>query len=317
MTASKPQSATLIDTLTEGYAVVNRRPLVLVLPVLLNLFLAFGTQVSFAPLVRAFSGLMQRLQPADADAAMSEDLTGMLDAVGQLDMRRQLAALNFVPTLQVPQTVGPGAIEIGGFGGALLAFMLVNIVALPLSALFLVLTAEAVQRGAVWRPGLVRESARAAVMILACVGVIAGVSLALGLPYLFLSGLLMLLSPPIGVLAVVILQLISFWAWIYIGFANEAIVIGGHGPLQAIRASFTLVRQNFWSTLGFLGLSAFIIPLGLSVVWQVLAGSSIGLAAAALGSSYIGSGLAAARMVFYRERVRRAQGAPALARTGR
>jgi hypothetical protein len=317
LTASKPQSATLIDTLTEGYAAVNRRPLVLVLPVLLNLFLAFGTQVSFAPLVRSFSGLMQRLQPADADAAMTAELMGAIEALGQIDMRRQLAPLNFVPTLPLTQTVAPGAVEIGGFGGALLVFVLINIVALPLSALFLVLTAEAVQRGGHWRAGLLRAAGRAAVMILASVGVVAGVSLALGLPYLFLSGLLMLLSPPIGVLAVVILQLVSFWAWIYIGFANEAIVLDGQGPLQAIRASFNLVRHNFWSTLGFLGLSAFIIPLGLGVVWQTLSGSLVGLAAAALGSSYIGSGLAAARMVYYRERVRRAQGAPALASTGR
>jgi hypothetical protein len=153
--------------------------------------------------------------------------------------------------------------------------------------------------------------------VLAYIGIVVGVSLALGLPYLFLSGLLMLLSPPVGVIAVVILQLISFWIWIYIGFAAEAIVIGGQGPLRAIYASFNLVRRNFWSTLGFLAISAFIIPLGLGVVWQALAGSTVGLAIAAIASSYIGCGLVAARMIFYRERIRSTQSAPALARTGR
>lgn len=319
MTASKPQTATLIDTLTEGYAAVNRRPGLLILPVALNLFLAFGTQLSFAPLLRSLSGLMQRMQPPEADATLAQDVIGALDAFGQVDMRRHIALLNFIPTLPLTQTVAPdgSSIQVAGLGGALLALLLVNLVALPLSALFLVLTGDAVRRERVRRRGLLRDAGRVALAVLAYVGVVAGVGLALGLPYMFLSGLLMLLSPALGVLAALLLQLVSFWAWIYLGFANEAIVMGGQGPLRAIRASFTLVRRNFWGTLGFLALSSFIIPLGLGVVWQAMSTSWLGLGAAALGSAYIGCGLAAARMVFYRERIRRVQSAPALAHTGR
>ncbi|HWQ13243.1 MAG TPA: hypothetical protein VNL77_10605 [Roseiflexaceae bacterium] len=316
MTARKPQTATLIDTLSEGYAAVNRRPWLLGLPVALNLYLAFGARLSFAPLLASLGGLVQRIQPAGADPAVSQDMANVLEALGQVDMRAQLASLNFIPTLPPVSMQGADTIVISSVGGALLAFALINALALPLSALFLVLTARAV-RGEATRPGLARDVGRTALAILAYIAVIAIGGLALGLPYMVLSGLLMWLSPAVGVLAVIVLQLLIFWAWIYIGFTNEAIVMGGQGPLQAIRASFNLVRHNFWGTLGFLGLSAFVIPLGLGVVWQMIAGSPVGLAAAAVGSAYIGCGLAAARMVFYRERIRRWQGAPAYVRTGR
>jgi hypothetical protein len=295
---------------------VNRRPWLLALPVALNLYLAFGPRLSFTPLLDGLAGLVQRMQPSGADPGMLQDTVGVLEALGQIDMRAQLAALNFIPTLPPVSMQDADAIVISSVGGALAAFVLINALALPLSALFLVLTAQAVRGEALIWASLGRDIGRTAVAILAYIAVIAVVGLALGLPYIFLSGLLMLLSPAIGVLAVVILQLLVFWAWIYIGFTNEAIVMGRQGPLQAIRASFNLVRHNFWGTLGFLALSAFVIPLGLSVVWQMISGSPVGLAIAALGSAYIGCGLAAARMVFYRERIRRWRGAPAYAGTG-
>lgn len=320
MTVSKPQNATLVDVLSEGYSVVNRRPWPLILPLALNLFLAFGTQLSFAPLFHSLSGLVQRMQPADADPAMAQEVVNALDAFARVDMRRQLGVLNVIPTLPITRIVpadGAGAIEVAGLGGAALAFVLINILALPLSALFLVLTGVAVRREPLDGAGIAREGGRVALALLVSTAVVVSAALALGLPYMFLSGLLMLVSPPVGVIAVLLLQLMGFWVWIYLGFANEAIVIGREGPLRALRASFTMVRRNFWSTLGFLALSAFVIPLGLGVVWQAMSGSPVGLALAVAGSAYIGCGIAAARMVFYRERIRQAQGAPALARTGR
>jgi len=91
---------------------------------------------------------------------------------------------------------------------------------------------------------------------------------------------------------------------IYVGFANEAIVMSRVGPLRALRASFELVRRNLWGVVGFLLLSL-LITRGTEVIWEMLGTSMIGGVAAALGSAYIGVGLAAARMAFYRERVRR------------
>jgi hypothetical protein len=106
---------------------------------------------------------------------------------------------------------------------------------------------------------------------------------------------------------------LGFWTWVYIGPAREAIVMNGCGPLRAIYTSFNVVRRNFWATLGFLVIS-WVIVLGGGVIWQQLAGSTLGLVVAIIGSANVGSGLLAARMAFFRERLRRWQSAPVVKR---
>ncbi|MBO9326861.1 MAG: hypothetical protein J7463_16315, partial [Roseiflexus sp.] len=86
--------------------------------------------------------------------------------------------------------------------------------------------------------------------------------------------------------------------------ANEAIVMSRVGPLRAIRTSFEVVRRNLWGVIGLLILSL-IITRGTEVIWEMFSNSTAGSIVAALGSAYIGAGLAAARMAFYRERLRR------------
>jgi hypothetical protein len=68
-----------------------------------------------------------------------------------------------------------------------------------------------------------------------------------------------------------------------------------------VRRSFALVRRNFFASVGLL-LLIWLIGLGLGLLWDQLSSSPVGLIIASVGSAYIGAGLAAARMVFYRER---------------
>ena len=107
MAVNMPQNATLIDTIGEGYRTLNRKPLLAVFPILLNLYLLFGAQLSFAPLFERFEQMVQRMQPA-SDAQQSPAETFRL--LAELDMRLPLAVLNSLPTL--PLTVlatGTGA----------------------------------------------------------------------------------------------------------------------------------------------------------------------------------------------------------------
>ena len=51
----------VIDTLTAGYSVVNRSPWVLLIPILLDVFLWLGPQISLAPVVdRAIASMAYR-----------------------------------------------------------------------------------------------------------------------------------------------------------------------------------------------------------------------------------------------------------------
>jgi hypothetical protein len=332
LTITKPQNATLIDSISEGYAAINRRPWLVLVPILLNLFFWFGPALSFGPLFTDISSLLKSIQPGIVDQSELQVVYDRLLANGSVDLRPQLAALNLVPTLrqyvigtvdtgagtagvpavqEVPQLIDPqraDTIAVSSVGGAILAFLALNALALALSALFLSQIGAAVRR--TWLPGGgLRSALRVGLSLLGSIGIILGVALALGLPFLFFAYLLIFLSPTVGLLAIELLFVIGFWIRIYIGFFPEAVVVGDQGPLRAIYTSFNVVRRNFWGTLGFLVISL-VISLGSGVIWHRLVGTTIGLVVAIVGSAYIGSGLLAARMAFFRERLRRWQSAP-------
>lgn len=330
MTIPKPQNATLVDSISEGYAAINRRPWLVLVPLLLNVYLWFGAQVSMAPLITSLTSTLKSLNPA---AASQEEMQLVYDqflATGGIDLRQQLAVLNYIPTLrlyvvggadsaagvpaipevlQLINTQRSDTIQIASVGGALLAFVIINVVALVLSAIFLGQVGAAVRRD--WSPAVgLRRASKIGLALLGALAIILGVGLALGLPVLFFITLLLYLNQTLGVLALILVYWIAVWVSIYIGFTAEAIVISGLGPLRAIYTSFNVVRRNIWGTLGFLALTL-IIRLGSGVIWHALVNSTAGAIVAIVASAYIGSGLLAARMAFYRERLRRWQSAPA------
>jgi hypothetical protein len=304
-----PSAPGLIDNLGDGYRAINRRPLLVLLPIAINLYLWFGTHISFAPLFRDFASFLERTQPTATsnDPSMAEVLT----AFGQVDMRQALAVLSSIPTLPITQpvevaTASNQALEVHNLGFALLLFVAINVVALPLTAAFLTRMADAVQ--SIKRPA--RESlqsvVRAGLSILGVAFIFGAVGAALLLPFMVFAGILVALNQAIGAFAVSLMILVAFWVQIYLGFANEAIVISGLNPLRALHASFNIVRRNFWGTLGLLVISS-VITMGCATIWRILVETTAGLVVAIIGSAYIGCGLQAARMMFFQERLQRWQ----------
>jgi len=330
LTITKPQNASLIDSLSEGYAAINRRPWIVLIPILLNLFFWFGPQLSLGPLISSSVNALKQLQPALSEQEDVQLMYDQLLATGGVDLRQQLALLNYVPVLHqyvvgsaeatggmpaVPEVLRPidtqrtDTFEVGSIGGALLAFVLLNAAGLALSALFFGQVGAALRRD--WSPLMaLRRAPKIGLGMLAALAIVAGVGLALGLPLLFFVTLLLYLNQTLGLLALFVFYWLAVWVSIYIGFMREAIVISGLGPLRAIYTSFNVVRRNLWATLGFL-LITLVISLGSGVIWHALVNSTAGVLIAIVGSAYIGSGLIAARMAFYRERLRRWQAAPA------
>lgn len=310
MAVNMPQNATLIDTIGEGYRTLNRKPLLAVFPILLNLYLLFGAQLSFAPLFERFGQMVQRMQPV-SDVQQSPAETFRL--LAELDMRLPLAVLNSLPTLPVTVLVSgtgadapifarPAAMVIESLGGALAAFLVVNVLALPLSALFLTRIAIAVQGERLSAGAWLRRAFQVGLSILGAALVMAGVGLALALPFVVFASVLMVLNQGVGLFAFSLLLLAMFWVQVYFGFTYEAILLGRRNPLRALQASFQIVRRHFWSTLGLLAIS-YIISAGSAVIWRGMFGSAVGVIAAVLGSAYIGSGLQMARLAYIRDRI--------------
>jgi hypothetical protein len=128
-------------------------------------------------------------------------------------------------------------------------------------------------------------------------------------------GLVAVVAPPVGsflwLLVTALAQIAGVLFLIYLFFLTDAIVVSEVGPIRAAVSSARVVANNFWSSVGFIGL-VYVISLGMQIIWSALAQNPIGTVIAIAGNAYIASGLAAASMLFYKNRVVRLSAANGL-----
>jgi len=295
----KPQSVSLVDTIGMGYRAINRRPWVIGIPAGVSAYLWLATPLPLAAVAGAARdglGSAARLisGPDDGQA-------GMVQEVLLSGARLMVAWLNLVPVHMPAELTG----EPAGLGGPLQligSVAAVNTAALLLSGLFLSQLGQAVgEEHIAPRESVARGMLLAGHIALYLLALL-GVGLILGLPFLAISAIVIATLPGAAVPILAAWYVALFWAYVYTGFAPEAILISRVGPLRAIYKSVNIVRRNLLPTLGLL-LISFVIVSGLGVIWRQISGSPAGLIAAILGSAYVGSGLCAARLQFYRERL--------------
>lgn len=304
MSIATPKNLSLTEIISAGYRALHRRLWVMLIPALMGGYLWLGAPIALTPLATG----------VQTDLAMVGELIGqegegvrLAQAVLMTDLRLALAWLNFVPMLA--PTEGPVVPLMGlehqvNWPRMLLTIGVVNLLALVFSSYFLTLLSESVS--GVYLP-LVGSLQRAFAVALALVGywlVLAGIGLLLALPFLALSIIVIVALPGTALAILLAWYIVLFWAYIYTCFAPEAILLSRVGPLQAIVASINIVRHNLAETLLLLLLNLLIVN-GLGLIWRQLAAMPVGLPVALLGSAYIGSGLTAARMEFYRAHLAR------------
>jgi hypothetical protein len=308
----------VIETLSAGYAALNRQLWVLLLPVLLNVFLWLGPHVSFAPLV----------DPAVTDATEwtrqvafgPRRVVRNPDVLSQLEQSRQqliagtddvngLSALAWGPlALPSVQTLPRSGTDEPAFVTAWLdgVILLGACVALGLilGGWFYGGLAMA-SSGASGGPAAAgRNVLRAVRNVLGLVAVQIGAAILLGVPVVLLIGFTALVSPPIAILGGVLLLIGLLFAAVHLFFAVDAIFVSNAGPLAAIQRSVVLVRRHLWPSVALFVLT-WLILAGMGRVWDAMASSlqsPYGVVLGILGNAYIASGLIAAGMVFYTQR---------------
>lgn len=306
MTITKPQPLSIVETISVGYAALNRRLWVVLIPFALDLYLWFGMRVSFAPFFRLIRDWLAALVAVMIDNPQQQEQ--VVVSILNVDIRSIVGWLSivpvFVPQLWSDRSSGiPSVIYVGSPLGILAVLLLLSVVALLVSSLFLTMLATGLQRERValatyfWR-WITATLGMAGYGLLLCGAValvsIPGVAMVVGLT---------LVAPKLTSLGLLVWFGAWFWMYIYTGFAVEAVLLDGVNPAQAVSNSIQLVRHSFLGTLALLLLSALIVS-GTRVLWQSLMTSTLGLLLALLGSAYISSGLVAARLVFYRDRFR-------------
>ena len=89
----------------------------------------------------------------------------------------------------------------------------------------------------------------------------------------------------------------------YLYFVTVGLVLDDLPVAQAVVRSVTLVRRNFWTTLGFI-LVTTLISLGLGLlIGQLALSGLIGSLIATLLNAFIGTGMVLALLVLYRTRL--------------
>lgn len=318
----------IIDTLSAGFSSINRIAWVLLVPVLLDLFLWQGPRLSAEPVAQQFLKWYGE-QLAVASPAAGEAIVPILAQLGErlasfnalyfLVLHAGSLALIFggwnlsgpklatIPSFMVGQAgPNPASPQVSGGSDLMMLAFLLGLAGILLGTWYLGIIAQQVRGrdldGGEMLARLAPNWINAASLLF---GGMIFCSLAM-LPILIVLSLLALISQSLWIGAVLLtgaaMQVGIMAAFIYLFFTVDAIVVSGVGPIRAVRNSIAVVNNSFWAAVGLI-VASYIILAGTQVIWALLIRQSLGPMPGILGNAYIVSGLTAASMVFYRDRL--------------
>lgn len=324
----------VISSLSRGFEAITRRIWLIFIPVLLDLYLWMGPRLSIYPLVRGSLSLL--VPPSNASP---EEILALAETKGLLEQASQnfnAFSLFVIRKLSMPSLLSPNpwletlgmmlnisslvtfqapeasflnrplpVIEVQSVPVFLGLFLLLSLVGLLIGCWYLGLIAQEIGHNQVNIPYVLRRVwiwwAR---VVLTALLMVMGL-LTLGIPLLILVALVSVLNRNLAQLLGNFFFVSSIWAgiwlYIYLFFFVNALILNDTGILRALWNSFSVVRRNFWSTIGLM-LVMGLIGAGFAIIWRRLSINWWGTLFAIIGNAYIGSGLAATSLTFYHEK---------------
>lgn len=311
---------TIIDALSAGFNLVRRRLWLMLVPVVLDLFLWLGPRISVGPLLQRIAPLLSPPATAALSAADAQTLALSRDALLEAGRSFNMFSLLTNSLLGVPGVMSVAepaqpvlaspVVQVSSGWLALGALILLLLASVFIATLYLSLIAQEVTTGTISLKNLLRDVWVCGSRIVVLGVFLLGIALVFILPMSIVSAVAAVFSQGLAIMMIGAFSLAAMWVTlavlIYLFFAVSAIVLNGDGVLQAVRNSVIVVRRNMWSTLGLVVLVN-VISMGLGLVWQRMAVASWGAPIGILCNSFVGSGLAAAVFIFYRDRYARLQ----------
>lgn len=318
----------IIDTLSDGFSRVAKRPGLLILPIVVDLSLWLAPRLSV-------DSLLQRSMPSPADVArLGQPYVQLFDASRALLQDPQattnlwsafsLRAIGLssltgeTVTAAPPWHAGPQVIEIQSWTSALVWSALLGLLSLFLAFFVLALLAQVAREEGLGIIHALEVAARSWARVTGTL--VAGVVLlaVLGGGVVLAALLLGALSSQLGNVVLSAFVVSALWVSAYIGliffFFVRSVVLDDTGIRRSLWSALNVVHRNFFAVLIFVVLFA-VIQTGLLLVWDVLAGSVAGTLVSIVGNAYINTGLVMGSLVFYRDRFVRLQEAAAKSRS--
>ena len=306
----------LIDTLTAGFRLVWRRPWLILLPVVVDGLLWLGPQLTVGPLVDVMMEVIRASGiPTDAAQGLMVSPDVLVELAASFNLlwllSNSLTWFNvLLPGLVDPVRLGLAAAAIDIPLATLpLVAPLLAVAGLGLGSAFLTSIVVQLEGPAELAPSFLRRWLRTWGWVVVY-GLLLLVLFMLSTFVLSLGLSMMLLVVP-GLVNVFSTLVVLTGTWILVGlflflyFVAAAIASDGVGLGQAVRRSLVVVMQNFWSTVGLIVLTGLIL-LGFQFIFQRLAEiGPVAIIASILANAILLTGLTAARLIFYRDRLLR------------
>lgn len=324
----------VIGCLAAGFDVLSRNVWLIVLPVLLDLFLWLGPQLSLAALMERVIAFVAAQPPPDpATVSQLEQAIELLDLFGE--RFNLLSLLSALPFLNVPSLLAqraPGMVSPLGDSRvfliesvwALIAWgMLLLPIGLMLGFLYVYSLARrilAMRRAAGQGEGGTGDAAVSAqgppspsvspplqaamklIRVFSFTALLLGAAMVVAPLWMLVVGAALAIAQPLGLVAWALSVGLGVYLALHLLFVVPSLVLGGRGLLQAVWESFLLIHMHFSSVIGLVVLGM-VIYEGLRYVWSLPSGDSWSLLIGVLGNACIATGLTAATFVFYQERV--------------
>ena len=306
----------IIDSISAGYRFLGRRVELILIPVLLDLLLWLSPQVGITPILQRIGDAYTQMGAGVTMPAGFDEVTGatteMLDVMGETT--NLLGALISGTLMHVPSIAAAltppitrDPIEIANSFVALAIWLGLALLGLFLGVLYMELLARVLPLGAASKPAgmgaLGRATLRHLGKVLLYIVLLAVFGLVAIVPLSIIVGILLMLAPALGTMAMAVAGGLFFVAAVYLFFVTAAIVLDDIGVFEAAGRSIQIVRKNFLPVVGFVVLIT-VIGLGIAMLLASLAATSPFLAVLAIvANAWIGTGLTMALLVFYRSRV--------------
>ena len=307
----------VIDIITTGFQTLLRYPWLLLVPILLDVLLWFGPQLSIKLLIPQL--IAQMALPANTPqpetyAPLFETTRDALTRLGDGINLFTVLANNtlsfpsfFAKLATMPAWLQSTRLEIATFERAFEWLLFLYVLSILLGAFFLALIPQCLHAGQRSFPQFVRSYALTTWRLFLFLGFMWLLLIMVSVPAMLIAAVLtMLAGPAVMALLLSLLFLLAWWVQLALIFVVPAIAVDEVNVRQAMWRSINVVTRNLWSTIGLIFLLT-LISAGFSVLWAQLAQSVIGTVVGIVGNAIISTGLLISTILFYRNRYRRWQ----------
>ena len=305
----------IVDTLSAGFDRVTKRLWLILVPVLVDVGIWMGPQVSINKLSRAAVAVLPSVTELGSQYEQSIEL--VREWFTDLGAGANLFSLFSMRALGLPSLTGAFApkagllttaqrvIEVQTWPALLGSVALITVLSLLIGCFCLSWIAQEARDEQINVAYTLQLTGRSWIRLVALVsfGLLVAAMAIIGMGLLY--SVLAALSPQLAWLTLSLFGVGSLWVSVYAGiiffFAPRAIVLDNMGILHSLWSSLNIVHRNFLSAIAFI-LLVNIIQAGLLHIWRLLAVSAVGTLLGIVGNAYVSTGLVMAGFIFYRDR---------------